>query len=181
MPEKWHGQSVERFTMRSRAALTFMAAALTLAGSLPAASAATMTGAHAGTALLRSGPDLAVPAAGISRVTLGVHQSGDNWILTVEHNLRFSTFEKQNNFPFVHWVELWEQDDSSPDDHIATSKHNVGTVVDAAGNWSTPFKQSGDSLDTELGGEEIYAKVILRNQETGQQFEATTPRAQISP
>jgi hypothetical protein len=88
--------------------------------------------------------------------------SGDNWKLTVTYDAVFSAFELAN-FTFRDGFEVWE-DDPINDDKL------TGVVAVSTFNPSvSPTRRtltttiSGDTLDTELGQEELYTIVRLRN------------------
>ena len=100
--------------------------------------------------------------AAINNINLSVQQlSGNKWKFTVTYIASFSQFEV-NNFTFRDGFEIWE-DDTSVDDKITglvggstfkpTNTQVLRTLV---------YEISGDSLDTELGAEEIYVRVKLR-------------------
>jgi hypothetical protein len=166
--------------MHNRAAFACTAAVLALVGSLPAASAVAATPSGAGRTLAGTAPGLVAPAASVVPGSFTAQQSGDNWTITFQRSLGFTAFEVRNQFPFQTWAELWEQDDSD-DDFIARTRPRNVSPTTAAQTSTATFRQSSDSLDTELGGEEIYAKGFLKNLETGQVFQGVTRRIQISP
>jgi hypothetical protein len=87
---------------------------------------------------------------------------GDNWKLTVTYDAVFSKFEI-DNFNFRDGFIVWE-DDPFDDDKL------TGVVAVSVFNpTGSPTKRtmtttiSADTLDTELGDEEIYVFVRLRN------------------
>jgi|SRR6516225_5304018 hypothetical protein len=98
-----------------------------------------------------------------------VSQSGNKWTLRVTYTATFTNQEKDPplNYIFRDCIQIWEEDPFSDDQitgWVASSNFNpsensvvrrLTTVVD------------GNDLDTELGGEEIYAKIRLRNFTTG--------------
>lgn len=99
-----------------------------------------------------------------------VTQSGNTWTLKVTYTATFTNQEKDPplNYTFRDSIQIWEDDTSSPDDRITgwvsasnfnPSQNSVQRTLAAVVN--------GDDLDTELGGEEIYAKIQLRNFTTG--------------
>ena len=98
-----------------------------------------------------------------------VSQSGSLWTLRVTYTATFTDQEKNPplNYTFRDSIQIWESDTFS-DDQI------TGWVTASNFNPSTNSVQrtlttvvKGDDLDTELGGEEIYAKIQLRNFTTG--------------
>lgn len=100
---------------------------------------------------------------------ISAQKIGTNWKLTVKYTATFSKDEATtHNYTFRDSLSIREEDDTSGDD--------VVTGFVGAGN----FNPSGlsvqrtlvanvneEDLDTELGGEEIYAKIRLRNFTTG--------------
>lgn len=165
--------------MRNRMALASAAAIAALAGSIPASSAVTATPPTGIATISGAAPGVAVPAASITPGSFTAQQSGGNWTITFSRTLNFTPFEVRNEFPFQAWAELWEQDESD-DDFLGSSR--VSNVSPRSGTTMTAtFRRTSSQLDTELGGEEIYAKALLKNLETGQVFQVATRRIQISP
>ncbi|AIR96180.1 hypothetical protein [Streptomyces glaucescens] len=154
--------------MNNRLAITCAAAILAVAGNVPVASA------------LPAAPGLVAPAATVTPTSFTAQQSGSNWTITFSRDLSFSAFEVRNQFPFQGWAELWEQDESD-DDFI--SRTRVSNITPSSGGLTqtATFRPTSSQLDTELGGEEIYAKAFLKNLETGQVFQVASHRIQISP
>jgi long-subunit fatty acid transport protein len=97
--------------------------------------------------------------------------------LRITYTLEFTNAEVNGPFEFEDSTRIREEDDTSGDDVIF--------------NWAVPFvfnsTQASDNvtwtydtvsntiLDTELGGEEIYGQIFLRNRTTGQVIQANTP------
>lgn len=99
---------------------------------------------------------------GISNIALSAQKLANNqWKLTVTYTANFSQFEV-NNFIFRDGFEIWEEDTS--DDDKITGLVGGGTFKPSSTQVRRQlvYEISGDSLDTELGGEEIYALVKLR-------------------
>jgi opacity protein-like surface antigen len=166
--------------MRIRTALASAAAVAALAASTPASSAVTATPPTGSGTLIGAAPGLVLPAASIAPGSFTAQQSGSNWTITFSRTLNFSSFEVSNQFPFQAWVELWEQDESDDDFLGRTRASNVSPTTSGTTLTAT-FRRTSSQLDTELGGEEIYAKALLKNLETGQVFQVATRRIQISP
>jgi hypothetical protein len=96
--------------------------------------------------------------------------------ITITYTLEFTNAEVNGPFEFEDSVRIREEDDTSGDDVIF--------------NWSTPFvfnpTQASEDvswkygvvsrtvLDTELGGEEIYGQIFLRNRSTSQLIQKNT-------
>ncbi|KAM3106176.1 hypothetical protein [Phormidesmis sp. 146-33] len=100
---------------------------------------------------------------------ISASQSGSLWTLKVTYTATFTDQEKNPplNYTFRDSIQIRESDTFS-DDNI------TGLVAASNFNPSTNSVQrtlttvvKGDDLDTELGGEEIYAKIQLRNFTTG--------------
>ena len=92
--------------------------------------------------------------------------SGDQWRLTVTYTATFSQFEV-NNHNFRDWIQVWE-DDPFSDDQLTGNRNvadfNPGSTQVQRTKTTTV---SSDTLDTELGAEEIYLKIFLRNVDLG--------------
>lgn len=95
--------------------------------------------------------------------------SGNNWDITVSYDAVFSNYEwKTANFNFRDGFVLMESDAGEifggSDDQL------TGVVAVSSFNPNEPkvrrvmkLRISGDTLDTELGAEELYPVVRLRN------------------
>ncbi|MBT2408768.1 MULTISPECIES: hypothetical protein [unclassified Streptomyces] len=162
--------------MRTRKAIVFTAAILALVGSVPTVSAATTTPTAEGRAFVGAAPGLGLPAASVTGVTITPRQAGDRWTISIGYSLSFTAFETRNQFPFETWVDLWEQD-SDDDDLVLRGKH-VSTSASSQSRTAT-FRTNSDTLDTELGAEEIYARAFVKNLETGQVFQQSSLRVQL--
>jgi len=107
---------------------------------------------------------------------------GNNWDITVRYNARFSQFEFQTgNFDFRDGFVLWEDDPFSDDQLtgvVAVSVFNPNGPVVAR---TLTHRISGDTLDTELGQEELYAIVRLRNLGLNLLYTAKSPTLNLSP
>ncbi|MFI1285192.1 hypothetical protein ACH4U5_31295 [Streptomyces sp. NPDC020858] len=165
--------------MHSRVAI-FAAAILALVGSAPTASAVTATRSE-GRAFVGTAPGL-VPAAGVTGVRITAQQSGDIWTLPVSFRLNFTEFDANpgNKFSFTVWIELWEQDDVY-DDFLVKTRPAKATPQTSGSSWNHTFKRTSDQLDQEQGGEEIYARVLVKNMDTGAKVEGASLRIQIAP
>lgn len=105
----------------------------------------------------------------ISVQPITASQSGSKWTLTVRYTATFTNQEKDPplNYTFRDSIQIWE-DDPFSDDQITgwISASNFNPSSNSVVRTLTAVV-SGDDLDTELGGEEIYAKIQLRNFTTG--------------
>src|SRR5215207_6831050 len=88
--------------------------------------------------------------------------SGDNWRINVTYTAQFSEFEIKN-FRYRDGFVLWEDDPFDNDQltgvvSVSTFDPSTQSVV-----RNMQFTISGDTLDTELGQEELFSVVRLRN------------------
>ena len=94
--------------------------------------------------------------------------AGNIWRLTVKYTATFTAEEATDkNYTFRDSVRIWEWDDV---DHDAVTGWVAATNFNPASTSVSRTKVvdvHGDDLDTELGGEEIRAKISLRNFTTG--------------
>lgn len=117
-----------------------------------------------------------------ARIIASPIPASSSWTIRITYRLRFDNAEFTGPFEFEDSVRLREEDDTSADDVIA--------------NWATPsvfnpaqeFEDitwtygaiSSSELNTELGGEEIYGQIFVRNRSTGQVVQANTPIAALA-
>ena len=100
---------------------------------------------------------------GISNIQLSAQQlSSNKWKLTAKYRATFSQFEV-TNFNFRDSFQIW--DDDPVDDDMVTGSRDVATFNPSSTTVqrTKSTEVSGDALDTELGGEEIYVKIRLSN------------------
>jgi hypothetical protein len=105
------------------------------------------------------------------------------WEIAISYTARFDRAEFEGPVEFEDTVRLREEDDTSADDVIydwATPDVFNPTQEFVPATW-TYHSVPSDDLDTELGGEEIYGQVSLRNRSTGQVIQANTTILNISP
>lgn len=100
---------------------------------------------------------------------LSAQKVGSNWKLTVKYTATFNNDEATvHNYTFRDSFSVREEDDTSGDDvvtgFVAASNFNPSGL---SVHRTLVATVSGEDLDTELGGEEIYAKIRLRNFTTG--------------
>ena len=95
--------------------------------------------------------------------------SGNTWRSTVKYTATFTAQEVNQplNYTFRDAIQIWEWDDVDHDQ--VTGWANATNFNPGATSVSRTkvVDVNGDDLDTELGGEEIRAKVRLRNFTTG--------------
>lgn len=100
---------------------------------------------------------------------ISASKSGSLWTLKVTYTATFTDQEKNPplNYTFRDSVRICESDTFS-DDNITgfISASNFNPSANSVQRTLTAVVK-GDDLDTELGGEEIYAKIQLRNFTTG--------------
>lgn len=100
---------------------------------------------------------------GISNIQLSAQKlSANKWKLTATYKATFSAFEVAN-FNFRDSMQVWEDD--PVDDDMVTGSRDIKTFNPSATTVTRTksTEVSGDALDTELGGEEIYVKIRLAN------------------
>jgi hypothetical protein len=102
--------------------------------------------------------------------------------LTITYTLEFTSDELNGPFEFEDAVRIREEDDTSADDVIFNwTDPFVFNPTQAFENVTWTFDTvSNTVLDTELGGEEIYGQVFLRNRTTSQLVQANTPVLQLA-
>jgi hypothetical protein len=103
--------------------------------------------------------------ASISNPTISAKKSsgqGDNWDVTVEYDAVFSGFELAN-FTYRDGFVLWEDDPWDNDQLTGVVAVSVFNPSASPTHRKMTFRISGDTLDTELGQEELFAVVRLRN------------------
>lgn len=100
---------------------------------------------------------------------LSASQSGNVWTLKATYTATFTDQEKNPplNYIFRDSIQIRESDTFS-DDNITgfVSANNFNPSTNSVQRTLTVVV-NGSDLDTELGGEEIYAKIQLRNFTTG--------------
>jgi hypothetical protein len=114
-------------------------------------------------------------------------QAGEHWTLTVTFDVQFNPGELGQNFVYGDRIDFYEHDSGLTfgDDHLGGLAEEQFTKPAGGGNTLArravrSFHE--DTLDTEWGGEEIYAVIKVRNVTTSGAFvELRTPRLNISP
>ena len=114
-----------------------------------------------------------------ARLTL-TKGAGPNWTATVRYTARFSQFEV-NNFNFRDGFVLWEDDPFENDQITGVVGVSVFNPAALSVNRTMTAVVSGDDLDTEIGQEEIFAKVRLRNLELNVLYTGATDTVHVSP
>lgn len=100
---------------------------------------------------------------------ISVSQAGNTWTLRVTYTATFTNQEKDAplNYTFRDSIRIMESDTFSDDSVTGwVSASNFNPSANSVQRTLTAVV-SGNDLDTELGGEEIYAKVQIRNFTTG--------------
>jgi hypothetical protein len=123
----------------------------------------------------------------IGNVNLDVHQDLNGWDFKVDYTLNFAQTEVDSDFVFEHAVVLWESDKGEPfggdDDKLWTLLGQFINPDSTTESISRSFSNSSSgSLDTESGGEEIWAEVYARNSTTaGQVTSRRSAEININP
>ena len=100
---------------------------------------------------------------------ISVSQAGSTWTLRVTYTATFTNQEKDAplNYTFRDSIRIMESDTFSDDSVTGwVSASNFNPSINSVQRTLTAVV-NGNDLDTELGGEEIYAKVQIRNFTTG--------------
>jgi len=100
-----------------------------------------------------------------------------SWTIKISYTARFTSDEINGPFEFEDSVRLREEDDTSGDDVI------IDWATPSAFNPTREFEPftwtytaiSSSELDTELGGEEIYGQIFLRDRPLTRVVQANTP------
>ena len=96
-------------------------------------------------------------------------QSGNTWTLRVRYTATFTNQEKDAplNYTFRDSIRIMESDTFSDDSVTGwVSATNFNPSANSVQRTLTAVV-NGNDLDTELGGEEVYAKIQIRNFTTG--------------
>lgn len=111
----------------------------------------------------------------------------NTYSLNVIYQVKFDPFEIAN-FKFREGFVLWEEDDTSSDDMLTGvvsvkefAPKDLLLSQDLIATRTLTFTISGDVLDTELGGEELYAMVRLRNLNLNILFEKRSTTLPLAP
>jgi hypothetical protein len=105
---------------------------------------------------------------------LQASKSGNNWTLTARYTATFTNEERDapHNYTFRDSIKIMESDEGGlfggADDPITgwVTARNFNPAENAV-TRTVSTVVNGSDLDTEIGGEEVYAKVQLRNFTTG--------------
>lgn len=118
----------------------------------------------------------------LSNPTISATQSGDRWTLTASVTEHFTRDEINANFQFADFVTFWEWD-TSDHDFLTNTRTDVFRPNSLTHRFTWTWSDiPGDTLDTELGGEEIRAQFHLRNATTSSgEVTVFSPILQISP
>lgn len=100
---------------------------------------------------------------------LSVSQSGNAWTLRVTYTATFTNQEKDAplNYTFRDSIRIMESDTFSDDSVTGwVAANNFNPSANSVQRTLTTVV-NGNDLDTEIGGEEVYAKIQIRNFTTG--------------
>ncbi|MEJ3657313.1 hypothetical protein WEH80_30555 [Actinomycetes bacterium KLBMP 9759] len=90
-------------------------------------------------------------------------QSGTTCTFQVDYSAVFDPGEVAAHFTFADSVRVME-DDTSDDDIVRNwLSEEPWTPTDTRDDWTWTVRVHEDDVDTELGGEEIYLQIRLRN------------------
>jgi hypothetical protein len=96
------------------------------------------------------------------RITASVN--GSTWTFQVAYRATFTQDEVNQHFRFADRVRIMEDDDTSGDDVVSNwSQEESWVPDDTQDDWTWTVRVNEDAVDTELGGEEIYGQISLRN------------------
>jgi len=100
---------------------------------------------------------------------LTVSKSGNMWTLRVTYTAAFTNQEVAQplNYTFRDSIQIWEDDVLRNDKITGWVGASNFNPASASVVRTLTAVVNGDDLDTELGGEEIFAKIRLRNFTTG--------------
>ncbi|WP_232661615.1 hypothetical protein [Pseudonocardia sp. TRM90224] len=109
-------------------------------------------------------------------------QSGSTCVFQIDYSAVFSQGEVASHFTFADSVRVME-DDTSDDDIVQNwLREESWTPTDTQDDWTWTVRVNEDDVDTELGGEEIYLQIRLRNVTTSSpSIFASTGIIQVSP
>lgn len=124
--------------------------------------------------------------ASITKTKISAQKSSDSgnvWDITVEYDAIFSSWElNEANFSFRDGFVLWEDDDFSDDLLTGVVGVSVFNPTTSPTHRKMSVRIDGGTLDTELGEEELYAQVRLRNLQLNLLYPSVpTPVLAISP
>lgn len=89
--------------------------------------------------------------------------TGNIWRLTVQYECEIKEKELKSDFDYEDWFEVWEDDPFNDDKltrKVGQSEFNPSSNLIRRTLTTTI---DGDKLNTEIGREEIYVKVYLKN------------------
>ena len=114
------------------------------------------------------------------RITASVN--GSTWTFKVAYRATFTQDEVNAHFKFADKVRIME-DDTSDDDIVKNwSSEEPWVPDDTQDEWIWTVRVNEDNVDTELGGEEIYGQIALRNVTTSSpSIVRSSPNINVSP
>lgn len=90
-------------------------------------------------------------------------QEGSICVFELDYSAVFSQAEINAGFTFADTVRVMEHDPSDDDVVRNWLTEERWTPTDTQDDWTWTVRVHEDDVDTELGGEEIYMQVALRN------------------
>ena len=113
---------------------------------------------------------------------LRVQQNGNIWTFDADYTVTFRSDEIGGHFTFVDNAQLREEDDGADDVVVPWRGERPWKPTATKEHRSWRIRVSGDAVDTEWGGEEIYMQIGLRNVTTGSPgIVRRSPIVQVSP
>ena len=99
----------------------------------------------------------------VSTPRIAASVNGSTWTFKVAYRATFTQDEVNAHFKFADKVRIME-DDMSDDDIVKNwSSEEPWVPDDTQDEWIWTVRVNEDNVDTELGGEEIYGQIALRN------------------
>lgn len=99
----------------------------------------------------------------VSTPTIGASVSGDIWTFRLKYRATFTQSEVNAGFTFADSARLREEDDGADDVVVNWFREEPWVPNDTIDDWTWTIRVHEDHVDTELGGEEIYGQIALRN------------------
>jgi hypothetical protein len=95
--------------------------------------------------------------------TIRFSQEGSTCVFALDYSAAFTQAEVRAGFRFADSVRVMEHDPSDDDIVKNWLPEEPWTPTTTQDNWTWTVRVNEDDVDTELGGEEIYMQIALRN------------------
>ncbi|PTH90325.1 hypothetical protein C9J60_05035 [Streptomyces sp. A244] len=99
----------------------------------------------------------------LSNLRIETSVAGATWTFKVHYSALFTTQEINAGFLFADTAKIMEDDDVDDDLVHNWAPQDFYRPSQTRHDFVWTFRVHEDAVDTELGGEEIYGKVALRN------------------